>query len=112
MSIARAVYADADIYVFDDPLSALDAHVTADVFRQCIKERLRGKTRLLVSNQMHLMADRAVDRIVVMKAGRIAQVRPRSCDAWPRVSTDRWLSVGNMWASGGHIRGADGGREG
>lgn len=74
VSIARAVYADADIYVFDDPLSALDAHVSAEVFVNCIKGKLAGKTRLLVSNQMHLMSDHAVDRIVVMKNGRIAQV--------------------------------------
>lgn len=74
ISIARAIYANADTYIFDDPLSALDAHVTADVFRQCIKQHLAGKTRLLVANQMHLMSDHAVDRIVVMKGGRIAQV--------------------------------------
>jgi len=34
VNIARGVYADADVYLFDDPLSALDAHVTAAVFRR------------------------------------------------------------------------------
>lgn len=33
VSIARAVYADADVYLFDDPLSALDAHVGRQVNR-------------------------------------------------------------------------------
>ena len=37
VSIARAVYDDADIYLFDDPLSALDAEVGNEVFRDCIK---------------------------------------------------------------------------
>ena len=72
ISIARAVYANADIYIFDDPLSALDAHVTADVFENCMRSRLSGKTRVLVSNQLHLM--KKVDRIVVMKLGQIAEV--------------------------------------
>lgn len=27
VSMARAVYSDSDVYIFDDPLSALDAHV-------------------------------------------------------------------------------------
>lgn len=67
VSIARAVYSDADIYIFDDPLSALDAHVTADVFKDCFKTHLAGKTRVLVTNQLHLMQE--VDRIIVMKDG-------------------------------------------
>lgn len=36
LSIARAVYADADVYIFDDPLSALDAHVAKTIFDDCI----------------------------------------------------------------------------
>jgi ABC-type multidrug transport system fused ATPase/permease subunit len=71
-SIARAVYSDADIYVFDDPLSALDAHVSADVFKKCFKTHLSNKTRILVANQLHLMHD--VDRIVVMKDGHIIEI--------------------------------------
>jgi ATP-binding cassette subfamily C (CFTR/MRP) protein 1 len=72
VSIARAVYSDADVYFLDDPLSALDAHVTADVFHNCFKKQLAGKTRILVANQIHLMQE--VDRIVVMKGGRIEEV--------------------------------------
>ena len=49
----------------------MDAHVTADVFRLCIKEKLRDKTRVLVTNQLHLMPQ--VDRIVVMNNGKIQQ---------------------------------------
>jgi ABC-type histidine transport system ATPase subunit len=48
VSIARAVYADADVYLFDDPLSALDSHVGHNVFHQCIIKTLKGKTRVLV----------------------------------------------------------------
>ena len=48
--MARAVYSKSDKYIFDDPLSALDAHVAQQVFRDCIREELRGKTRVLVTN--------------------------------------------------------------
>lgn len=72
LNIARSVYSNADIYLFDDPLSALDAHVTADVFRLCIKEHLAEKTRVLVTNQLHLMPQ--MDRIVVMQHGKIHQI--------------------------------------
>ena len=36
MSLARALYNDADIYLLDDPLSAIDAHVSAHIFRHII----------------------------------------------------------------------------
>lgn len=29
--MARAVYSNSDVYIFDDPLSALDAHVARQV---------------------------------------------------------------------------------
>ena len=70
-SIARAVYADADIYILDDPLSALDAHVTADLFAACIKSHLKSKIIFLATNQLHLMPQ--MDRILVMEQGRIVQ---------------------------------------
>lgn len=45
VSIARAAYADADIYILDDPLSAVDAHVA-----RCVMERRRvSMTRAVCS---------------------------------------------------------------
>ena len=55
LSIARALYADADIYLFDDPLSALDAHVGRAVFNNVIRDRLSGKARVLVTNQLQFL---------------------------------------------------------
>lgn len=43
ISVARAVYADADIYIFDDPLSAVDVHVGAHIFKNVVQ----GATRLM-----------------------------------------------------------------
>jgi ATP-binding cassette subfamily C (CFTR/MRP) protein 1 len=34
VGLARAIYSDADIYLFDDPLSAVDAHVAKNLFEK------------------------------------------------------------------------------
>ncbi|CAA0823750.1 ABC transporter C family member 2 [Striga hermonthica] len=71
VSMARAVYSDSDVYIFDDPLSALDAHVARQVFNNCIKEALEGKTRVLVTNQLHFLPQ--VDRIVLVSEGTVKE---------------------------------------
>ncbi|KAH7289296.1 hypothetical protein KP509_31G069200 [Ceratopteris richardii] len=71
VSIARAVYADADVYIFDDPLSALDAHVGRQVFETCVKDELQNKTRVLVTNQLHFLSQ--VDEIIVVHEGIIKE---------------------------------------
>ena len=52
VALARAVYSDADIYLLDDVLSAVDAHVGLHIFEETIQKRLAGKTRILVTNQL------------------------------------------------------------
>ncbi|KAI8925342.1 P-loop containing nucleoside triphosphate hydrolase protein [Entophlyctis helioformis] len=69
VSIARAVYFDPDIVLLDDPLSAVDAHVGRYLFENCIVKALHGKTRVLVTHQLHFLP--AVDYIVVMDAGAV-----------------------------------------
>ncbi|KAF7996687.1 hypothetical protein HCN44_002333 [Aphidius gifuensis] len=69
INLARAVYADAPIYLFDDPLSAVDAHVGKHMFEECIEKYLKGKTRILVTHQIQFL--RNVDKIIVMKEGKI-----------------------------------------
>ncbi|GLT97105.1 hypothetical protein SLE2022_146880 [Rubroshorea leprosula] len=71
VSMARAVYSNSDVYIFDDPLSALDAHVGQQVFNKCIKEELQGKTRILVTNQLHFLPH--VDRIILISEGMIKE---------------------------------------
>jgi ATP-binding cassette subfamily C (CFTR/MRP) protein 1 len=67
VSFARAVYQNTDILLLDDPLSAVDAHVGQHLFHTGIKNALRGKTRILVTHQVHLLDD--CDAIVVLDAG-------------------------------------------
>ncbi|TKY71949.1 ABC transporter C family member 2 [Spatholobus suberectus] len=71
VSMARAVYSNSDVYIFDDPLSALDAHVARQVFDKCIKGELRGKTRVLVTNQLHFLSQ--VDRIILIHEGMVKE---------------------------------------
>lgn len=71
VSMARAVYSNSDVYIFDDPLSALDAHVGRQVFDRCIRDKLRGKTRVLVTNQLHFLPN--VDRIIVVHEGMVRE---------------------------------------
>ncbi|KAA3460971.1 ABC transporter C family member 12-like isoform X2 [Gossypium australe] len=71
VSMARAVYSNSDVYIFDDPLSALDAHVAEQVFNRCIKEELKGKTRILVTNQLHFLPH--VDYILLISNGVIKE---------------------------------------
>jgi ABC-type multidrug transport system fused ATPase/permease subunit len=64
ISLARAVYSDAELYLLDDPLSAVDAHVGEHIFQQCIVEQLAGKTRLLVTHQSRVLP--RCDYVVVL----------------------------------------------
>ena len=69
VSIARALYSDSDIYLLDDPISALDAHVGRNIINNCICDYLKDKTRILVTHAIQY-CNRA-DRIIYMKDGRI-----------------------------------------
>eukprot|EP01062_Namystynia_karyoxenos_P062109 TRINITY_DN55036_c0_g1_i1.p1 TRINITY_DN55036_c0_g1~~TRINITY_DN55036_c0_g1_i1.p1 ORF type:complete len:1841 (+),score=628.53 TRINITY_DN55036_c0_g1_i1:98-5620(+) len=55
VSLARAVYADRDIYLLDDPISALDAGTGREIMEQCVAGILRGKTVLLVTQQVQYL---------------------------------------------------------
>ncbi|KAH9246439.1 hypothetical protein BASA81_016031 [Batrachochytrium salamandrivorans] len=71
VSLARAMYQDCDTYLLDDPISALDAHVGAEVFDLSIKKMLKGKTVVLVTHQLHFLPE--ADHVIVMGNGTIAE---------------------------------------
>ena len=66
VSLARAVYCDTDIYLFDDPLSAVDSHVGKHIFENVMSKNglLKDKTRVLVTHGLSYL--KHVDRIVVV----------------------------------------------
>ncbi|KAF8937350.1 hypothetical protein BGZ58_002845 [Dissophora ornata] len=73
VSLARAAYQDSDIYLLDDPLSAVDAHVDQHLWENLIgpKGLLKDKTRILVTHGIHHLEH--VDKVVVVKDGGITE---------------------------------------
>ncbi|XP_026820568.1 probable multidrug resistance-associated protein lethal(2)03659 isoform X1 [Rhopalosiphum maidis] len=69
INLARTLYKQADIYLLDDPLSAVDPNVGSHLFEVCIKGFLKEKTCILVTHQMQCLTD--VDQIVVMENAKI-----------------------------------------
>ncbi|XP_058743549.1 ABC transporter C family member 8-like [Vicia villosa] len=71
IQLARAVYNDADIYLLDDPFSAVDAHTAAILFNDCVMTALGAKTVILVTHQVEFLSE--VDTILVMESGKVIQ---------------------------------------
>ncbi|KAF8932958.1 Canalicular multispecific organic anion transporter 2 [Dissophora ornata] len=73
VSLARAAYQDADTYLFDDPLSAVDAHVDQHLWKYLIGPDglLNKKTRVIVTHGIHHLEQ--CDHILVIKDGRVAE---------------------------------------
>ncbi|XP_077649271.1 ATP-binding cassette sub-family C member 12 isoform X3 [Urocitellus parryii] len=71
ISLARAVYSDRQLYLLDDPLSSVDAHVGKHVFEECIKKTLRGKTVVLVTHQLQFLE--SCDEVILLEDGEICE---------------------------------------
>ncbi|XP_006882637.1 PREDICTED: ATP-binding cassette sub-family C member 11 [Elephantulus edwardii] len=71
ISLARAVYSSREIYLFDDPLSAVDAHVGKHIFEECMKKMLLGKTIILVTHQLQYLE--FCDQIILLEEGKIRE---------------------------------------
>ena len=69
--LARAVYADKEVLLMDDPLSSVDNKVADSIFSKCFEELLKDKVRVLVTHR-HCYLDR-VQRVIEMKEGRIVK---------------------------------------
>lgn len=71
IQLARAIYSDSDIYLLDDPFSAVDAQTGAHMFKKCLIQHLHNKTVVYATHQLEFLD--ASDLILVMKDGRIVQ---------------------------------------
>ena len=63
------MYSVADIYLLVDPLSTVDAEVGNQIFQQCVKEQLRGKTIVLATHQVQYLPK--ADKVLVLDSGRV-----------------------------------------
>jgi ATP-binding cassette, subfamily C (CFTR/MRP), member 1 len=74
VSIARAVYSGADIYLFDDALSAVDAHVGRHIFDHVLSSNgmLSAKARVLVTHGIQYLP--RTDKILILMQGKLGEV--------------------------------------
>ncbi|AET39329.1 ATP-binding cassette glutathione S-conjugate transporter YCF1 Ecym_4265 [Eremothecium cymbalariae DBVPG len=73
LALARAVYAKADVYFLDDPLAAVDEHVSKHLVKYVIGPTglLKTKTRILTTNKIHVLS--VADSITLLDNGVIVQ---------------------------------------
>ncbi|KAH9124734.1 hypothetical protein AeMF1_004553 [Aphanomyces euteiches] len=71
VALARAIYQDADVYILDDVLAAVDSHVGADIFRRCMLGLLRDKLVLMVTNNLAVLPHS--DHVLVVAQGRVVE---------------------------------------
>uniref|UniRef100_A0A673I337 Multidrug resistance-associated protein 1 n=1 Tax=Sinocyclocheilus rhinocerous TaxID=307959 RepID=A0A673I337_9TELE len=74
VSVARAIYCNCAVYLLDDPLSAVDAHVGKHIFEKVIGPQglLQGRTRVLVTHGLSFLPQ--ADLILVMVDGEITEM--------------------------------------
>lgn len=69
VNLARCIYKEADVYLLDDPLSAVDAKVGKQLYEDCIEKYLRGKIRILITHQLQYLKN--ADNIIILKDGAV-----------------------------------------
>lgn len=69
VGLARACYRQADIYLLDDPLSAVDTHVGKHLVSECVNGLLQNHTRILVTHQLHHL--KTADKVIILRNGEI-----------------------------------------
>lgn len=74
LALARAIYADSDIYILDDPISAVDAKVAKEIFEKCLKRLSLQKTVILVTHQIGYLYE--CDQVLILEAGAITVKGP------------------------------------
>ena len=69
LALARALYFDADIYLLDDPISAVDAKVAKSIYEKVILKLKNNKTVILVTHQIPYLFE--CDKVIIMEDGRV-----------------------------------------
>ncbi|KAK4480717.1 hypothetical protein RD792_013799 [Penstemon davidsonii] len=74
IQLARALYKDADIYLLDDPFSAVDAYTATSLFNEYVMRALSAKTVLLVTHQVDFLP--TFDSVLLISNGEILHAAP------------------------------------
>ena len=101
VDLARAVYANVDVYLLDDPLSAVDAKVGRILFEKCICGLLAHKTRIVVTHCQQYLIN--AQRIIIMDGGSMSHDGSYAelCDAGVRFHD---MTEGSVTENRSHIR--------
>ncbi|XP_035827891.1 multidrug resistance-associated protein 5 [Aplysia californica] len=67
--LARALYSQCDVYLLDDPLSAVDVNMGRHIFAQCIKTILHDKTIFMVTHHLEYLPK--CDKVLLLQDGRV-----------------------------------------
>jgi ABC-type multidrug transport system fused ATPase/permease subunit len=93
VALARAVYSEAQVFLLDDPLSAVDAHVGQHLFERCILPlRDRGACVIMVTNALQYL--KSVDQIIVLQDGRVVD-----CGSYHELLADTTIKASNSSTS-------------
>lgn len=77
INLARAVYRQCDIYLFDDSLTSLDEKVQEFIFNESITKMLKNKFVIMVSqNENHI---KRANTVIVLDKGRISSIKEQNC---------------------------------
>lgn len=71
LALARALYADGDIFILDDPISAVDSKVAREIHEKCLKQLRKNKTLILVTHQISFLYD--CDHVIIMDEGKVSK---------------------------------------
>ncbi|KAK2945606.1 Multidrug resistance-associated protein [Blattamonas nauphoetae] len=93
IQLARSIYSNRDIYVLDDPLSAVDAHVGRYLMDECILGKLKGRTVMLMTNQLQFL-DRA-DCVILLHNGHVVAQGPYEELKAKGINFDRYIIKAN-----------------
>ena len=91
ISLARAIYQDRQLIIFDDPLSALDAHVGKFIFKETICKYLSTKTIILVTHALYFAKD--FDYIYLFNAFNFCKPSCRRASAMTNKKHLAWCRV-------------------
>ena len=69
INLARCIYKEADIYLFDDPISSVDAIVYNKILNQLMKDFLKNKTIIFASNDIKYM--NYFDKVIFVKKEKV-----------------------------------------
>ncbi len=88
ISIARAIYKNPEIFIFDDSFSALD-YKTDKALRMALKKETNGATTLIVAQRIGTVKD--ADLIIVLDEGRVAGIGKheellKTCEVYKQIA--------------------------